>query len=93
MGKLIEFPLRRVCALGVPPEIVSQMRRQLAHVSVSVDASTLQRADLLVIGEEEPRAFDFVAWVRRISPAFPILYWTGDVAAAALAERCRLALG
>lgn len=68
------------------------MRRQLANVSVSVDASTLQRADLLVIGEDEPRAFDFVAWVRAISPTFPILLWTADEAPAALAEQCRLLL-
>jgi hypothetical protein len=89
VGNVLQFPLHRVCALGVPPEVISEVREMLANVNVSVDAASIQRADLLVIGEFEPRASEFVRWVRAMSPNFPVLTWTSDTPTTALAERCR----
>jgi hypothetical protein len=92
LGVLIPFPVRRVCALGVPAGILDSVREELANVALSTDASTLQRSDLLVVGAGEPRAFDIIRWVRQTAPEFPILLWSADSAGASLAAHCRMLL-
>lgn len=89
---VIDFPLRRVCALGVPADVLSALRTQLSRVRVSTDAATLMRADLLVIGDAEPGAFDVISWVRRTAPDFPILFWSSDIRPSAAVDHCRVLL-
>lgn len=92
LGTLISFPVRRVCVLGVPPQVITDVRVRLTNVALSADASTLQRSDLLVVGIDEPNAFDIIRWVRLTVPDFPILFWSAASGTSILAEHCRLLL-
>lgn len=92
MSNVIAFPVRRVCALGVPRAVVAEARGQLENVAISTDAAALQRSDLLVIGSDEPGAFDVIRWARQHIPDFPVLFWNADHCVQSLIEHCRVTL-
>ena len=87
VDNLIHFPLRRICALGVPDEALTAVRAALPYVAISTDGAALQRCDLLVIDRNDSGASELVLWVRQRLPDFPVLWW--DAAATAFAEQCR----
>lgn len=89
---MIAFPLRRVCALGVPGAVVAEARGRLGNVAIFTDAAALQRSDALVIGSDEPGAFDVVQWIRQKLPEFPVLFWTADQCVETFVDHCRLGL-
>lgn len=92
VSNVIAFPLRRVCALGVPGPVVDEARGRLGNVAISTDAAALQRSDALVIGSDEPGAFDVVRWIRQNLPEFPVLFWTADHGIETFVAHCRLPL-
>jgi hypothetical protein len=87
VDNLIHFPLRRICALGVPDSALSAVRASMPYVAISTDGTTLQRCDLLILDRNDVGARDLVRWIRQRVPEFPVLLW--DAAATAFAEQCR----
>ena len=87
VDNLIHFPLRRICALGVPESALSAVRASMPYVSISTDGTTLQRCDLLILDRNDDGACDLVRWIRQRVPEFPVLLW--DAAAAASVEQIR----
>lgn len=92
MGEVVQFPSRRICALGLPREIVGDVRRQLNAVAVSTNASALRGSDMLLIGDGEKQAVDIIQSIRRTRPHLPILYWSERIRTATLIEHCRTIL-
>ena len=90
MDNLIYFPVRRICALGVPDTALDAVRTAMPYVAVSSDGAALQRCDLLVIDGNDRGAAELVSWVRQRVPEFPVLLW--DAAATAFVEQCRRVL-
>ena len=86
MDNLVYFPLRRICALGIPREALAAMHDELPFVSIESEGSALQQCDLLVIDENDRGALELVRWVRKRVPHFPVVFWSAPVQ---LAEHCR----
>jgi hypothetical protein len=90
---LLFFPVRRICALGIPGETLAMVRVALPFVTISTDGAALQRCDLLVVDENDDGAPELASWIRQRMPRFPVIFWNAALQpAAALAEACRLLL-
>jgi len=87
VDNLIYFPLRRICALGVPDHVLTAVRAAMPYVSVSTNGAALQQCDLLVVDRNDGGAPELVRWIRQRMPDFPVLLW--DAAATAFTEQCR----
>lgn len=93
VGTLLFFPLRRICALGIPGEAIAGVRAELPHVAISTDGASLQRCDLLLVDESDAGAPDLAKWIRQRMPRFPVIFWNAtSQPASALAEACRRVL-
>ena len=90
MDNLIYFPVRRICALGVPDGALSAVRAAMPYVAISTDGTALQHCDLLVLDRDDSGASELVRWIRQRVPEFPVLLW--DAASTAFAEQCRRVL-
>jgi hypothetical protein len=90
---LLFFPVRRICALGIPGDTLATMRSELPFVAISTDGAELQRCDLLVVDENDHGAPELASWIRQRMPRFPVIFWNAALQpATALAEACRLLL-
>jgi hypothetical protein len=90
VNNLLYFPLRRICALGVPEEALQAVHAALPHVAISTDGAALQRCDLLLIDSRDSGAMDLVGWIRQRMPHFPVVLWDAAVRPAALlVDQCR----
>lgn len=87
MDNLIHFPLRRICAIGVPDSALTAVRASMPYVAISTDGTTLQRCDLLILDRNDDGARDLMRWIRQRVPEFPVLLW--DAATTAFVEQCR----
>lgn len=87
VDNLIHFPLRRICALGVPESALSAVRASMPYVAISTDGTTLQRCDLLILDRNDGGAGDLVRWIRQRVPEFPVLLW--DAGPTAFVEQIR----
>lgn len=85
LAAVVDFPLRRVCLLGLQPETVSGVQQRLRHVRVSADADALSQSDLLVIDRAAEGARDVIRWAQSSSPEFPIVLCNSSVDATAIA--------
>ena len=89
VDNLIYFPVRRICALGVPREALAAVHDALPWVAIEADGAALQRCDLLVLDAGDSGAPDLVRWVRQRVPQCPVVFWSKSVS---LVETCRALL-
>lgn len=90
MGDLLYFPVRRICALGIPGDAIEVVRAELPFVAISTDGSSLQRCDLLLVDENDHGAPELADWIRGRMPRFPVIFWNATLhPASVLAEACR----
>lgn len=86
MDNLVYFPLRRICALGVPREELAAVHDALPFVAIEANGAALQRCDLLVVNEGDAGAAELADWVHERMPQFPVVLWSESVS---LADACR----
>jgi hypothetical protein len=93
VSNVLYFPLRRICALGMPEDALQAVHAALPHVAISTEGDALQRCDLLLIDSRDAGAMDLVQWIRQRKPHFPVVLWDAGVGPAArLVDECRLLL-
>ena len=90
VDNLLFFPLRRICALGIPADTIAGVRAEMPFVAISTDGASLQRCHLLLVDEADAGAPELAEWIRRRMPRFPVIFWNAALQpASALAEACR----
>ena len=90
VDNLIYFPVRRICALGIPADAVASIQAEMPFVAVSTDGASLQSCDLLLVDENDGGAPELAEWIRQRMPRFPVLFWNAaSYPANVLAEACR----
>jgi hypothetical protein len=89
VANVLYFPLRRICALGVPEKALQAIHAEMPFVAIDAGGASLQKCDLLVINERDDGASDLVHWVRQQMPHFPIVFWNDSTS---LVDACRAVL-
>lgn len=89
MGNLIQFPRRRICAMGFSDAAIHDLRVALPLVLIAREGESLLGCELVVIDEHDLDARELMEWFTTHMPRFPVLLWNREHRHPDLVESCR----